>query len=299
MPDPFRIVNLGDSVPWGQGLLDGEKYDVLVKQALQSRFPGGVTLQRLAHSGAVIGARPTTGNPAPGEVPVPHPTIIEQCDTFADSPATVDLVLVNGGINDVGVATILNPFALVPPLQTEIQAACHDGMLALLRKVSAKFSKASCRILVTGYYTIFSAKSNPLKLPHLMAIHGVGIPMFVAHLDLVNPVVDRCEQFFAESSASLQSAVADAGDPRIAFVASGFTDDNAVFVPGTSFLWGLDEFLNPEDPVAGQRRPQCNQVFDDILEIAQREECYRASAGHPNIAGARQYASQILNAVAH
>jgi hypothetical protein len=59
----------------------------------------------------VIGAHPVIGNTANGETPEARPTIIEQCDSFADSPDTVDLVLLNGGINDIGVATILNPFA--------------------------------------------------------------------------------------------------------------------------------------------------------------------------------------------
>jgi hypothetical protein len=299
MGNAFRVVNIGDSVPWGQGLLEDQKYDVRVKQTLLPRFPGGVSLQRLAHSGAVIGARPTVGNTAPGEVPVPRPTIIEQCDGFVDSPETVDLVLINGGINNVGVATILNPFAWVPPLQTQIQTACHDEMLMLLRKVTAKFTKASCRILVTGYYTIFSKKSDPLGLPRLMAMHGIAIPGFIANLDLLGPVVDRCEQFFKESTANLQRAIADANDLRIAFVASGFTDDNAIFVPGTTWIWGLDEFLEPEDPVADERRPQCDLVFNAPLEIAHREQCHRASAGHPNVAGAVQYANQILNALGH
>jgi lysophospholipase L1-like esterase len=104
MANSFRIVNLGDSVPWGQGLLEAEKYDILVKAALSAKYPGGVTLERSAHSGAVIGAGIATGTSAPGEVPVARPTIIEQCEQFANAPETVDLVLVNGGINDVGVS---------------------------------------------------------------------------------------------------------------------------------------------------------------------------------------------------
>jgi len=152
---------------------------------------------------------------------------------------------------------------------------------------------------VTGYYTIFSAKSNPLCLPLLMGLHGLAVPGFTAHLALVNPVVARCEQFFTQSASDIQVAIADAKDPRISFVGSGFTDVNAIFVPGTGFLWGLNALLQPEDPVANQRRPQCDQVFPNPLEIAPREQCYRASAGHPNVAGARQYAGQILKALGH
>src|SRR5262249_52137845 len=111
---PFRILTLGDSIPWGQGLLDGEKYDRMLAAELESYHPGGVTLERVAHSGAVIGAFGAAGIPCPGEVPCSRLTILEQCDQFANSPETVDLVLLDGGINDVGVATILNPLALIP-----------------------------------------------------------------------------------------------------------------------------------------------------------------------------------------
>src|SRR5580698_2883875 len=121
----FRIVSIGDSVIWGQGLLPDEKFNTLVRQAL----PGGATLESAAHSGAVIGATGATGTPQPGEVPASRLSIIEQCDAYANSPDTVDLVLMNGGINDVGVANILNPFAVIPPLETRVAHACHDGML--------------------------------------------------------------------------------------------------------------------------------------------------------------------------
>lgn len=293
----FRIVTLGDSIPWGQGLLEPEKYDVMVKEALASNHPEGVSLERRAHSGAVIGAFGATGVPQSGEVPGSRPTIIEQCDTFANSPETVDLVLLDGGINDVGVATILNPLALIPSLASRTKRACHDAMLVLLKNVSAKFSKLSCRILVTGYYTIVSEQSDPLGVQRLLGVHGIGVPSFVNAADeFLDPVIHRCEQFFADSTAELQRAVADAGDARIHFVPTGFTDDNAIFVPRTSLLWGLDldDGLSPEDPVASERRPLCDRAHAGPLETLAREQCYRASAGHPNIDGAKQFKAQIM-----
>jgi len=297
MANSFRIVNMGDSIHWGQGLLDPQKFDTLLQQELGAQQAGGATLERLAHSGAVIGFHPASGGPAPGEVPVARPTVAEQCDHFNNSPETVDLVLVNGGINDVGVATILNPFSVLPSLGARIESACHDRMLALLRKVSAKFTKASCQILVTGYYAILSDQSDPLKLHSLLRMYGISAPVVGQEDLLLDPVLDRCEQFFNDSTGHLNAAVAEAGDERIRFVSSGFTDANAVFVPGTSLLFGLNEFLNPEDPVADQRRPQCNMAFSHPLEILHREVCHRVSAGHPNPAGAVQYKNQILAAL--
>jgi hypothetical protein len=292
----LRIVSLGDSVPWGQGLVESEKYDILLKAAL-SADGTVVQLTRLAHSGAVIASDGNGDGPADGEVPVARPTVIEQCDAFTDSPETVDLVLVNGGINDVGVATILNPFALVPPLAHLVRKACRDSMLALLQRVVAKFAKPSCKILVTGYYTVLSPLSDPLGLGRLLSMHGVATPVFVRDVDLFDPVVARCEEFAVKSADSLKAAVAAIGDTRVGFVPSGFTDANAASVPGTSLLWGLDAELNPEDEVVRPRHAQCDITFGSPLEVLRREQCYRASAGHPNPRGAVQFKRQILSAI--
>jgi len=296
----FRIVAMGDSIVWGQGLLAEEKFDTLVQQALLPRFPDGVHLESLAHSGAVIGAGRVTGTPQAGEVPASRLSIIEQCDGYANAPETVDLVLLDGGINDVGVAAILNPLALIPSLDARVIHACHDGMLVLLKKVGAKFSKPTCRILVTGYYSILSGKSDPLGVTKLLSLFGIAVPGFLDHdFDFINPVLRRCEQFFNDSTQQLQQAITDAGDPRITFVESGFTDDNSVFVPGTSLLWGLtlDDDMDPQDPVAPARRPLCNAAFPGDLQLLDRERCYRASAGHPNVQGAVQFSKQILAAL--
>ena len=294
MATTLRIVTLGDSVPWGQGLPEEKRYDVLVREALRPKFPD-ISLEHIAHSGAVIGAQGASGGVADGEVPVPRPTIIEQCDAFTNAPETVDLLLLNGGINDVGVARILNPFAIVPSLSARIRQACHDGMLTLLRKVSARFSKPSCRILVTGYYIVLSDQSDPLKIGRLLSLYGIARPPFSeikSEVDFFNPILDRCLRFFSESTAQLRQAILEAGDPRIVFVPSGFTADNAVFAPN-ALLWGLNEQLGPEDPVAAERQIQCDLVHPPS-DILGRIGCDRASAGHPNIAGAVQYARQLL-----
>jgi hypothetical protein len=297
--DNFRIVSMGDSVLWGQGLLFSEKADALVQQALLPRYAGGVTLESLAHSGAVIGATGASGTPQPGEVPAARPSIVEQCGQYANSPETVDLVLLNGGINDVGVTSILNPFSLIPALDTRVRHACHDGMLVLLKKVMAKFTKPSCKILVLGYYPILSALSDPAGVTRLLGVFGIALPDFLEEAaDFANPVLARSELFFLDSTQRLERAIADAGDPRVAFVPSGFTDANAVFVPGTSWLWGIGlDDLGPQDPAAGARHPLCDIAHPGTSQVLAREFCYRASAGHPNVQGAAQYSLQILAAL--
>ena len=299
MSNNLRMLSMGDSVIWGQGLLATEKLDYLVQQTLIPRYAGGVSLESLAHSGAVIGANGAMGTPQPGEVPEARLSVIEQSDSYANSPQTIDLIILNGGINDVGVATILNPAALIPSLAQRIVSACHDGMLQLLKKVSDKFAKPTCRIVVTGYYPMLSADSDPLGVTKLLSLFGIAVPQFLAYdVDFINPVLARCKQFFAESTSELARAVTDAGDARIKFVPSGYTDANAVFAPD-ALLWGLDltDELSPQDPVAATRRPFCDSAYPGELNVLQRELCYRASAGHPNVEGAAQFSKRILTAL--
>lgn len=300
MANPYRIVAIGDSIAWGQGLLPQEKFTVLVQAAIAPAHPEGVTLESSAHSGAVIGASGAIGDPQTGEVPAPRLTVIEQCDAFTNSPDTVDLVLLSGGINDVGVANILNPLALIPTLEARIIHACHDGMLTLLKKVSAKFSKRTCKILVTGYYPILSGFSDPLGVTKLLSLFGIAVPGFLDRdLDFINPVLNRCEIFSNDSAREIRRSISETGDARISFVPSGFTDANAMFVAGTSLLWGLDlgDDLDPQDPVAAARHPLCDAVHPGPAQLLNREVCYRASAGHPNVQGALQYSRQILAAL--
>jgi lysophospholipase L1-like esterase len=98
--DSFRMVVLGDSVPWGQGLLPAHKYHAVL-ETLSTTY--AVSTDFMAHSGATIGGGATVGASAPdGEVPDAYPTILQQCAADTQAPDTVDLILLNGGINDVG-----------------------------------------------------------------------------------------------------------------------------------------------------------------------------------------------------
>src|SRR5437762_2962827 len=101
----MKVTVVGDSVAWGQGLLDTHKYGSIVNQTLGLATPPLM----LAHSGATIGIRGATPFTAQsGEVPTSSPTVLEQV-TAAPDPADAQVVLMNGGINDVNIRVILNP----------------------------------------------------------------------------------------------------------------------------------------------------------------------------------------------
>ncbi len=299
--DPFRIVVLGDSIPWGQGLLPAHKYPAVLAQQLSTTYT--VSTDVVAHSGATIGAGATAGASAPhGEVPDAYPTILTQCTTYTQAPDTVDLVLLNGGINDVGVATIVNPLTTHDHLTSQTIRYCYDDMRLLLRAIATTFTKPTARIVVTGYYPILSAASDPVGVRHLLACHGLQVPPIVAEALLLERLVDLCATFWQTSDSSLARAVADAnaaeGQGRLRFVPTQFQPQNAAYGPA-AWLFSLqrDFALSPTDEVIPQRHAACELFHPHLLEIFPREQCFRASVGHPNRAGAQHYADVISGAL--
>lgn len=297
----LRIAVFGDSVPWGQGLLEQDKYRTLVAEGLAAR-PGSAPQEPpavLAHSGATIGVGVNTNEGSlDGEVPTAYPTIIQQVAAFNDAPESVDLVLLNGGINDVDIRDILNPLTDSSHLADWTETHCHLHMKALLDAVTAKFTLATARIIVTGYYQILSEQSDPdLFKPFLKAVGAPWLDFLVDDFEdeIIKKIVKNCKVFADQSATALQNAVNDsnagAGGGRVTFVSSGFGPQNAAFAPD-HWIFGVDGTdLSPEDEVIAARHASCDRCETDVL---QRWECYRASAGHPNQDGAKQYAAQIL-----
>src|SRR5579862_1460975 len=156
-----KIAILGDSVMWGQGLLDQHKIGRLVAAALGGSPPASAIM--CAHSGGIIGAN-YSGNETSksSEVPVPAPTILKQVDLF-ENPFEIDLVLVNGGINDVDFRVILDQFTTDDHLSSVTSDACYRDMKVLLQTVVKVFNKTSVKIIVSGYYPIISSLSHPLR----------------------------------------------------------------------------------------------------------------------------------------
>lgn len=120
-----------------------------------------------AHSGATINSENSNslgviGGEFGGEVPTNFPTVMEQVDLHFSSnnevDLTVDLILVDGGANDVDTAKILNPLTPFDLREEDISKPCRDDMKLLLEKLARKFPNA--KIVITGYYTILSEKSD-------------------------------------------------------------------------------------------------------------------------------------------
>jgi lysophospholipase L1-like esterase len=292
----YSMLVLGDSVTWGQGLPDGQKMHNLVATAL-SKTKGPVQPVLLAHSGAVIGVN--SGAPSgscDGEVPTAFPTILQQSTAAPDTNA--DLIILNGGINDIDIRYILNPFTEHGDLKDTTQRFCGTDMGTLLGAVLKRFPVA--RVVVTSYYPILSEASHVDVFDEFMMSIGLPITPLTDLIDdniVYERIVSNCELFYTQSTAALQSAVAAANahaPGRVAFAAPPFTEDNAALAPD-AWLFGINDDLSPEDPMAASRHASCDTCTDDLFR---REQCYRASCGHPNVTGAQQFATAILAAIA-
>lgn len=288
------LLVMGDSVVWGQGLVEEHKTACILARHL------GAEIRMLAHAGAKIGIRDSYTVTMPsGEVPCFFPTILQQLDGFTGDPTAVKWVLMNGGINDVEVQRVFNP--MVPQFELELHTRnyCGRDLLTLLQQVTSRFANA--RVLVLGYYPALSHQSHSQGVEALFQlVYGVKFaPLFDAGL-FRHEIVEHCLRFWKLSTGLLRGAVEQvnraAGTSRANFVESGMDEANAAHAP-QSLLWELD--LNAPnrapDEVVVERRAACALVGAGEL---QKQQCLLSAVGHPNVAGAAKMAEQCIRAVA-
>src|SRR5262249_51213331 len=136
---------------------------------------GTAKLTTVAHSGAVIGIdlNPAV-QPVPQEVPRPYPTILQQVTNFTDAPDTVDLIIINGGINDLDIRYIFSPLTDVHELVTLTNLYCHDHLVVILREVLNRCANA--KVVVTGYFPILSERSNVTLVHLFLHAHFISVP---------------------------------------------------------------------------------------------------------------------------
>jgi hypothetical protein len=228
---------------------------------------------------------------------------VQQCRAGGDgrfgNPVNVDLVLLNGGINDVNVRAILNPLLDDKSLLQATEQACFTEMAALLREVAMTYSSA--RIIVLGYYPIVSPQSNLDLLPVLLGALGFavagpnGILTALGAVGIRNQLIHRSRLFVLRAHESLARAVATLnsehklnGADRAFLAVPDFRDEHAVLAPD-ALLWGVNDDGSPEDPIAADRARSC-RVQKDVID---RTICEHASAGHPNPKGTAYYAQAI------
>jgi len=162
--DPLQMLVIGDSIMWGQGLREDEKFSSRVKCWLQEKTEREVKVHIEAHSGAIISGS-AAAQPAftsiNGEVNMTSPTINDQLDHalqfYKQSQSSPALILMDGCINDVGVKNLLAASTPLADLREQARLNCGEKMQRLLVRVRDGFPKA--QVIVTGYYPIVSQQT--------------------------------------------------------------------------------------------------------------------------------------------
>ncbi len=309
-PSYFYMAAIGDSMVWGNGLLEEDKFTTRVARTIAEETGQHVVRQIRAVSGARIVPHPDDGtctHDCDGEVPRAFTSITVQAQEL-ESPEALDLVLMDGCINDVGVfSTLLSVDVDSNALADLTRDVCETEMVGLLRLVRERAPNAV--IVVTGYFQFVSVETDVAQLEAL-ALSAELPPEDLDELRAgIELVIRNSAVFDAVARQSLQRAVATAmdatrGHPPIVFVDPGFGPQNAVFAPD-AFLWGLvsrpelEEKLGvslplfPEDPLLDYRAEACRkpEAAPELLP------CLYASVGHNNPKGARRYADAIVQAL--
>jgi len=250
---PLQMLVLGDSIMWGQGLREEEKFSSRIKCWLQEKTNQEVKVHVEAHSGAVLFADSGSSfgfTSANGEVNLPNPTINEQLDHaiqfYNEDRSSPALILLNGCINDVGVKSLLAVSTQLDDLRSRARKSCGEDMHALLQRLRRSFPQS--QVLVTSYYPIVSVQTDDNAFLRLM----------VKKLNSQNPEARRMsdkemrarliaisDEWYTTSTARLMEAVArinaeasPASTPRVRFVEIQYGSEHVFAAPDT-LLWNF------------------------------------------------------------
>lgn len=323
---PFHMLVLGDSILWGQGLKAENKPVYHVKLWLEKSTGRRVVERIEAHSGAVIERASvtdthTSANP---EVNLGLPTINDEVDsaiTFYGDTSRVDLVLISGCGNDVGLQNLLNALNS-SKVDDMTQEKCGKPVEDLLRRITTAFPAA--QVIVTGYYPFFSEETrNDFVLKALgrrFFKSQANVDSAISSQELFERLKSNSGQWHQASNTQLAQAVtrvnAEMDRPRVTFVKIDFPAAYSFAAPKTR-LWGFNRspfrmallflsfgkaLLPSNDEVRKQRSASCNEVYEEQRNetVEQRNDrkalrflCRYAALGHPNRKGALLYADAI------
>jgi lysophospholipase L1-like esterase len=330
--DPrLNLLVLGDSIAWGQGLRDEHKAWYLVKTWLETNNRRQVSERIEAHSGAVIGtAGEPGGNLGPvldGEVNRAIPSINNQIENalraYAD-PSKVDLVIVDGCINDLDARRLLNAENSPQSIHELARQKCGPPMEALLTRIAGSFPNA--HVIVTGYYPILSeGTSRDLFMRALAKKFYTGTaPMNDKQLHARLIEVSRewyegSNQMLAGAAGKVDAQLAARGTRQRALFAEVKFLPEYSFAASQSRLWGFDASwirkllviltlgrvtLKTNDEQRNQRGSSCKNTFKAPAGETKQQKrvregrimlCRLAAIGHPNRRGAQMYAESINN----
>ena len=323
---------LGDSILWGQGLKREHKSWYLVKQWLEESARVRVNERIEAHAGAVIG---TAGTAPPktltlyGEISSAWPTLHDQVDDALrglDDPSQVDLVLVDGCINDVNARRFMNAANTPEGIEALAHEKCSAPVAGLLNRIASSFPNA--HIIVSGYYPVVSDKT-----PHDLFMRALARIFYaptepgqrrMSDKKLLERLALVSAAWYEASNDALMEAVAEVNAglksrgsrQRVVFAQIPFRPEFS-FSTRDSHLWGFNAStlrkllalltwgrvsLHANDEVRSQRSSVCEEFFKRVKGETEEQKstrkerligCKVAAIAHPNRKGAILYAEAI------
>lgn len=301
-----HVAAFGDSLMWGQGLERSGRFAQQITNALPTIFgtKQAVISADASRSGAQIRARgdqrqtfPDTfpslfqsaserakflkaldESPASrlyGEVPATFPTVRGQVAMVPDALGkTIDVALVNGGVNDISPQDIINPQVstgqFVERWDGEIRSVFRDDVLELIGRVRHKCPNAI--ILYFGFFSPLSYRSSKSKIREAFKyeldddvgwwINGLlGIKdVDAAVLEAVTRAVwmQGRFQYWARQAVVVANRTEALRGPGVLFVPSAFQPENSVFA-SAPYLW--EAYRPPtKDPAQAERKKRCPRI---------------------------------------
>lgn len=327
--EAYRFLVVGDSIVFGQGLSEKDKFYTLTKEWLERETfgsPRSVDLKVKAHSGSTLKFHPDEAEKyrkagrdetyaIKPEVNVGFPSTWKQVEVAAAEykaegvAGGADLIMLTGGITDITTARVFDPKGDDEQLRLEITKYCFEDMFDVIEHASALHSNAL--IAVVGYFPAISPISSNRKLLNawLEALDASSFKKGLVNNPIVRPLffnnlkkraIERSRIWFNESNRNLSAAVdkfnSKLGKTRAVFIRSPLTEDVAAETPNTK-LFRMGKKGVVVDPMARPRIKDCN----DTLPVLKRDTgidypirlCEIAAVGHPDVSGARAYAEAI------
>jgi len=294
---------------WGQGLARGYKFaDEVRRQVDIDLGPRSAPEPYIfAHSGATLGghvADKENLNPRPPqELPLGYPSIPKQLELSKDSldPNEVGLVLLNGGINDVGALQILDP-SVDPDWVREQTRQKLEHMRNLLPIVLDTFPKA--KVAIPNYFQIVSIDSDITEIATLM-FFLFDLPGVAVTYALRNDLALQAETFNNEWTLRMGSIIEELRTTRpelakrICLADVQFSGTNA-YGASDSYLWTIAQIgfdFVTRDQVEDDRIRDCEDAENHAWEDDVPWYCDEAAAFHPNVAGVNRYSDAIMSCI--
>lgn len=314
--EDFKMAVLGDSILWGIGLREEHKIynrlaDWLKNDVFQDKRSTNPPVV-LADSGAKIYPASKKKNKQKAKAESEDdPTILKQVSLAVDfyqreqvNPETIELILVNGGANDLGAYHLL--MGLLFPNKEIINRAkkyCYGGMGKVLNEITNQFPNA--RIFLLGYYPLISKQTKASELPKsLLGLFGlrklgaiINIPFYRDHL-MRNILAQKSEIWRRHSDENFQAAINElnntrpftgSNEQRAFFVPAPFKPENCYAAPD-SFMWRLVGMGRTDDEMRQETLKTC---IEKGKKGFGKSLCAKSALGHPNVKGAEAYFQAI------